>query len=201
MTKTTTRSLLLAVAMLTMFAVAATSAQAAITPARTRISFTSTNTSLTAEAGLGGEITTCPTAELTVTTDSNGASAVGRVTFSRGAAGTTCRTTRSAESVTVSCPGFIALQDTLATSVRATNTSVDLVLLGNPVCVLTNVATGTITNVDPQTVTSCVTIRENTTVDVRCDLRITIVVGGRSVASGRGTFAGTFSTATNISIS
>ena len=157
--------------------------------------------SYTAEAALGGEITACPTVELTVTTDSNGAAAVGRMTFSRGGAGTTCRTTRTAESVIWSCPGFVALQDTLATSVRATNTSIDLILLGNPIWVLTSVATETVVNIDPQTVASCVTIRENTTVDLRCDRKITVIIGGRSVASGRASFAGLFSTATNISIS
>src|ERR1044072_9795635 len=78
MTKATTRGLILTVAMLAVCVAAAIPAQAAITPARTRISFTSTNFVWTLDAPFSGG-TRCPTAELTVTTHDAGTSASGRV--------------------------------------------------------------------------------------------------------------------------
>src|ERR1044072_5437678 len=199
MSKAMTCCLLLAVAVLTVCAAAAVPADEAITPARTRISFTSTDSVLTLDATFGSGRTRCPTAELTATTDDAGTSMSGRATFSGNtAARTTCTDVVSGNSVTVSCPGLIGVSDTVATSVRGTNTSGDLVLSGSPVCSVTNTVTRGTINVDPQTVRSCVTIRENTTLAVNCTIAVTSTGARRS---GTATFVATYSTATNLSIS
>jgi hypothetical protein len=197
MGKATTRGLLLAVAMLTASAAAATPAHAAITPARTRISFTSTNTVFTFDPTFGLRIT-CPTAEFTATTDDAGTSMSGRLTFSGNTTSRVTCTDGGATSVSWSCPGLIGASDTTSTSVARTSTSGDLVLSGSPVCSLANFISGVTVNIDAQTVSSCVTIRENTTIDINCTLRVTTRAARRS---GTAVFTGTFTTATNISIS
>ena len=199
MTKAAKRSLFLSVAMLTVYAIAAIPAQAAVTPVNTRLSFTSTDTRLVASAGLGGETTTCPTAELTATTNSNGTALFGRITFSGNTSTrVTCEAVRARQSVQVSCPGVIGIDDSVTTSVARTSTSADLYIFGTPACTITNLATGVVTIVDAQVVRNCITIRENTTVAVSCTLTVTVPAFR---VSGTALFTGTFTTATNISIS
>ena len=163
------------------------------------MSFTSTNSLLVLDATLGGGTVSCPTAELTVTTDDAGTAASGRVTFSGNAAArTTCTFVSTGDSIVRACPGIVGFSDTTVTSVRGTNTSADLVLLGSPVCSVTNLVTGVTINWDSQTASSCVTVRENTTIDVRCTIRITVRAARLSATA---TVSGTFTSASNFSIS
>src|ERR1044072_9309919 len=100
--------LLLVCATFALCAVAATPGHAAITPARTRISFTSSNVTFLFDASLGGSIMSCPTAELTVTTDDTGTSMLGRLTLAGNAVTRTCTDSGFFGSGPWSCPGVSA---------------------------------------------------------------------------------------------
>lgn len=172
MKKSSLRSLLLTVAMLSAFAVAAVPAQAGLTPAGGRISGTSTDSVLSARSL--GVSTRCPTAEFTGRIAADRGSAEGRVTFSRNATTRVTCTDQDGGSATVDARGTLRVVDTPTSSRNGVSTSGDLVLDANFLATVTT-PRGTITVRGPQTARSCVTFNQGTQIlDVTCDLAATI---------------------------
>ena len=153
MHKAPKRALLLAVAMLSMAAVAATPAHASITPASDTISANSTNSFFSATAAI---VIRCPTSTFTGTISADGLSASGVLEFSPTTSPrVTCTTTilGSPSSVTVRCSLRVTLRSTA--SVAGSNATIDVLIdAANPAnaCSITLDAHGCSITVATQTI-------------------------------------------------
>lgn len=195
MHKIAVRGLLLTVAMLTMLAVAANSAQATVTPVNARLSGTSpvNGTSLSLDPPLPAQTVRCPTAELTGRVNAAGTSITGgRLTFSGNAAARTTCQVNSGDSALVSCPGTFTLNS--VASVRSTSASFDLVIsrtgAETEACSVRNLVSGATVNVDFQTIRGCITYTQAT--GILNINRCTVVVTIARAISGTATFTGTY---------
>ncbi len=179
---------LVAVAALTMLAVAAVPASATITPVNARISASSTDTQLAAD---DGSLTVrCPIADVTVTNSADGRTLSGNAIFTRNA-----RTRATCEGSGPGIPPGTSADDindcriTLrsVSSLRNTNASFDLRIDGG--CTVRVPGIGVTITVDVQTVANCVTFSQATqSLTVRCPLRVRAGAIARTA-----TFSGSFS--------
>ena len=169
------RGLLLAVAMLSVLAVAATPANALINPRGGAITASSTNSQL----AQGGIIVRCPTSTATGRIDANGLGITIRVLFSDNSPvrpRVTCTESALGSSVTVTTTGNVSIVST--SSVAGVSASGDLVIPAGSSFVVRSLA-GTRT-IGAQTVRGCVTFGQaGQTLNVRC----TVVATDGSVAT------------------